>query len=175
MNRKELRAIKEAELTYEKAHRDFIYEPLTGRFFRRDTGAEIAKPQNSEYNYAEIRWAENGKLYQAHRVAWLMAKGSWPKGVVDHENNNHGDNRLSNLRDCTHAQNIANQRRKKTSKSGVKGVYWDSCRGKWHAQIVKSVGGRKSKTLGRFDTIEEAANAYAQAATEMFGEFARLS
>jgi hypothetical protein len=51
--------------------------------------------------------------------------------------------------------------------SGVKGVSFH--KGRWRARIhVDGI----SKELGGFDTIEEAAAAYAQAAVTFFGEFA---
>lgn len=175
MDKVALRKLKEAELTYEKACRDYRYNPDTGEFFKRDSGVQVALPMDAEYNYAVVRWKENGKTYQANRLAWLLYHGEWPKGVVDHKDGDHGNNRIDNLRDCAHAQNIANQRRRTDNKSGVKGVYWDASRKKWHAQIVKEVGTSKSRSLGRFSTIEEAAAAYAKAANETYAEFARLA
>lgn len=175
MDRKALRALKEAELTYEKASAEFRYDPELGHIYRRSDGERIGLPSRQEYNYGSVRWPENDKIYQAHRLAWLLHYGEWPKGVVDHKDGDPGNNRIENLRDCTHAQNIANQRRRTDNKSGVKGVYWDASRKKWHAQIVKEVGTSKSRSLGRFNTIEEAAAAYAKAANDMYAEFARLA
>lgn len=91
-----------------------------------------------------------------------------PKEFVDHINGDGLDNRRINLRIATHQQNIRNQRLSKANTSGYKGVSkrnkrWGSC---------ISVDG-KTIHLGRFDTPEEAHEAYCQAARKYFGEFAR--
>lgn len=53
-----------------------------------------------------------------------------------------------------------------------KGVSWNKRREKWQADIGMS---GKRKRLGRFNTAEEAARAYDEAAKELHGEFARLN
>jgi len=74
------------------------------------------------------------------------------------------------LRRTTSALNQANRRRVR-SKSGFKGVSWDSTKRErpWRAHIT--VHG-KFTFLGAFGTPEEAARAYDAAAREQFGEFA---
>jgi hypothetical protein len=96
-----------------------------------------------------------------------------PPGVpVDHINGDGLDNRRSNLRACSTAENVRNSRKyaahRATSK--FKGVCLD--RGKYRAQIA--LPGRKLN-LGRFASEEEAARAYDAAALQHFGEFARLN
>jgi hypothetical protein len=61
---------------------------------------------------------------------------------------------------------------KKNNTSGFKGVTWDKSRSKWKAHIHIE---RKIKNLGRFDSPEEAAIAYNEAALKYFGEFAFLN
>ena len=56
----------------------------------------------------------------------------------------------------------------KANKSGVVGVNWDKSRGKWQAGI--RFKGHKYN-LGRFDSIEEAAEIRAIAEKELFGNF----
>ena len=56
----------------------------------------------------------------------------------------------------------------KANKSGIVGVNWDKARGKWQASI--RFRGHKYN-LGRFDSIEEAAEARATAEQKIFGEF----
>jgi hypothetical protein len=91
---------------------------------------------------------------------------------IDHINHNTLDNRKSNLRICTQADNCKNtsSRRGKTSK--FLGVHKHSQQNVWIAQI--KVDG-KIKHLGSFKDEEEAAKAYDKAAVEYFGEFASLN
>lgn len=91
--------------------------------------------------------------------------------IVDHINGNSLDNRRNNLRLCTHAQNIHNQRLSVANKSGFKGVGFFKKLGKWRAQIKVN---RKQLTIGYFNTPEEAHKAYCDAAKEYFGDFARF-
>lgn len=105
----------------------------------------------------------------AHRLAWLLVYGEWPDGDLDHINGERDDNRIVNLRLATRAQNNMNARRPCSNTSGYKGASF--CRGKWDARI--GIDG-KDVYLGSFDTPEEAHAAYANAASKVFGEFARL-
>jgi hypothetical protein len=95
-----------------------------------------------------------------------------PDGMqVDHINGDGLDNRRCNLRLATAQQNRFNTR----SRGGVspyKGVWLDHSTGKWRAAIKFD---RRRFGLGSFRGEEDAARAYDAAATEMFGEFARLN
>lgn len=93
---------------------------------------------------------------------------------IDHINGDGFDNRRSNLRLATTAQNAQNLRTPRDNKSGYKGVYFDKHRGRWKASI-KPPAPLRRKTLGYFDSAEDAARAYNKAAQEHFGEFAMLN
>jgi hypothetical protein len=56
-----------------------------------------------------------------------------------------------------------------SNKSGYRGVSWVSRSARWYASI--KVDGR-SKNLGYFCNVEDAALAYDEAAVKFFGEFA---
>jgi hypothetical protein len=91
---------------------------------------------------------------------------------VDHINGDKLDNRRSNLRICTRAQNAANRvRASHNNASMFKGV-GRLRSGNWRARIT--VNGQL-RNLGTFDTEIEAAIAYDRAAVQEFGEFARLN
>jgi hypothetical protein len=111
-----------------------------------------------------------GRLRQAHRIAWLYVTGRWPEFQIDHVNLIRHDNRFVNLREATPSENMANTKAHKDGLSGFKGVTWckDKCR--WQTQImVEGVTYR----LGRFDTAEEAHEVYKEAAHRLRGKFAR--
>jgi hypothetical protein len=96
---------------------------------------------------------------------------------VRHANDDPLDCRRENLVAWTVKQRTRNTRKIKAIKgvpptSRFKGVYWESYTKKWRAVI--GVDG-KTKRLGRFGDQMAAAVAYDEAATQYFGEHARLN
>jgi hypothetical protein len=92
---------------------------------------------------------------------------------IDHINPHHTlDNRRSNLRVATKAENCQNRRTRSDNKTGFKGVSFDPVLRKFKAQIM--VSGRRIY-LGWFETPERAHKAYVIAASEHHGAFARYS
>jgi hypothetical protein len=93
--------------------------------------------------------------------------------VVDHRNNTATlDNRKSNLRICTHADNMRNSKRQASNKCGLKGVRWHPGMKKWQARISVDY---KEHHLGYFDNPQDAHEAYRAAAPQYHGEFARVA
>ena len=92
--------------------------------------------------------------------------------LVDHRNCNSLDNRKSNLRFATRAENNCNRRKQKNTTSQYLGVCFDKRIKNWVGVVVHN---KKRYWLGRFDSEIEAAKAYDEAAKKHFGEFARLN
>ena len=65
------------------------------------------------------------KFWREHRLIWTLLNGDIPEGLeIDHINYNKSDNRIINLRLCTHHQNSQNKPNlKKTNSSGNRGVF----------------------------------------------------
>jgi hypothetical protein len=114
----------------------------------------------------------DGDRFQAHQLAWLLVHCEWPTGKIDHANGDPDDNRIANLRPATTAQNMQNSRRFSTNSSGLKGVSFCRQTKRWRAKIV--VNGRAIH-LGRFQSAEQAHDAYVAAARKYFGDFARAA
>ena len=99
-----------------------------------------------------LRVGYKGIRYSCHRLAWLYVYGVWPK-EIDHINHNRKDNRILNLRNISHRDNMMNASKRKDNKSGVTGVCWDKANNKWQAYII--VNG-KNINLGRFVSKSDA-------------------
>lgn len=91
--------------------------------------------------------------------------------VVDHINGDRSNNCKGNLRICRQQQNTWNSGLSQNSISRIKGVSYDPRRGKWSARIYKE----RQINLGSFESQEEAARAYDEAARMLFGEFAKTN
>jgi hypothetical protein len=106
-----------------------------------------------------------------HREVARLA-GFPPSKYIDHRDRNGMNNQRENLRPATGSQNACNQRLPRSNRSGLRGVCWGTKRKKWIASI--SVSGER-RYLGGFDSKEEAARVYDDAAVRFHGEFAQLN
>lgn len=94
-----------------------------------------------------------------------------PKGLeTDHIDGNTFDNRKSNLRICTKAENQRNAKLRKDSTTGLKGILWHRARKRWIARIRHN---GKSIHLGTFINKDDARKARHEAEKKYHGEFAR--
>lgn len=147
----------------------FASEALAAHWNARNADSEAFTCTNSGgYRIGSI----HGKLYKAHRIIWAMTTGEWPEAFIDHINHDRSDNRISNLRAATRAQNNQNIASRPGSTSAFLGVRRDRKRDKWVARIY---GGGAQRHLGLFECEIEAARAYDQAALSLYGEFANLN
>jgi hypothetical protein len=166
------RAKNKTALTVEYLRACVTYDRMTGVFTARlpsstrQEGDVLGSP--GSHGYLGIAIA--GRSYLAHRLAWFYTNGEWPE-LVDHIDRNRHNNRISNLRECSYRENAWNVTPMKGTVSGVEGVNWFKARGKWVAKIS---GGGVHRTLGYFDTIEDAARARAEAVNRERGHFLNL-
>lgn len=116
---------------------------------------------HSHGNYAETQ-IDRKQLKMANLI------NSPPDGyIVDHENGNSLDNRLSNLRIATQQNNLWNRRLYKNKKTSIyKGVHFSNNR--YKAAI-------NHKWIGAYKSEIEAAKAYDEMAKKIHGEFARTN
>ena len=160
-------------LDYNAETGDFTWrrrEEMPLKWNARFAGHKAGSMAKNGYFRVTINYVD----YFAHRLAWLYVTGSWPKEQIDHADLNQLNNRWVNLREATGAQNVCNRRLQSNNKSGFKGVCWDKRFGKWQVSI--GLNGKR-KTIGYFpeDKLDDAAAAYAKAALELHGEFARIA
>lgn len=156
-------------LTYELALYHFSYDSSTGKLTWRVPTMNRIKPGDSAQGvvsggYWRVRIG--GRSYKAHRVAWLMEKGQWPIGDIDHINGDPADNRIANLRDVSSSVNKQNMRKARAdNKTGLLGAYLHKGTGKFRAQIWLPTG--QCKSLGAFDTAQDAHEAYLRAKRDL--------
>ena len=148
----------------------FSYDPVSGLLTRRVTGKVCGTRHSKKRPYLRVK--VDGKMLYVHRVAFAMYHGYWTDRV-DHKDTGHSNNRISNLRPCTQAENGCNRDKGlPDATSKFKGVHFEKQTQKWRAQI--KVNGRKL-SLGRFSSEIEAVRAYDAAAAKHHGEFARVN
>lgn len=157
-------------LTQERVLELFAYRD--GQLVRRISVSSNARAGDvagtlNQFGYIQV--SIDKRLYQAHRVIYLMHHGYMPR-LVDHIDRNRSNNRIENLRAATHVQNGYNKSKLSSNSSGYKGVSWCKKTLRWRASI--SING-KIKFLGRYGDVKAAALAYSLAAEKHHGEFAR--
>lgn len=141
------------DLTADELRAALSYDPETGIFIwikspRRGKKAGHLRSDG----YTDIRLKD--ALFRAHRLAWLYMTGDWPATEwIDHIDRDPGNNRWVNLREATRSQNHQNQKVRKDSKIGLRGVERHCQSGGFVAKLV--VNGKKIH-LGLYRTKEEA-------------------
>ena len=164
------------DLTAEFVRSILDYNPDTGALsWKRSSdrrNSYAGKPITGVDGCGYIRVGICGHLYYAHRIIWLLMNGAWPSAQIDHVSGVRDDNSWNNLREATHTENIRNAKISTRNKSGKKGMSWHTHSNKWRVAIRLN---GKSKYLGIFSDIKDAAAVYENAAAEIFGEFWRRS
>lgn len=160
------------KVTVERLLELFTINEQTGALCRKVRAANVKAGSvagslgRNGYLYTSV----DGRLMLVHRVVYAMVNGDWPVADVDHINGERSDNRPSNLRAASRSQNMMNGSLRSDNKSGFKGVFWDSRKCKWRAE-VKADG--KRRFLGYFEVKESAAHAAANFREINHKEFAR--
>jgi hypothetical protein len=128
------------------------YNPETG-FFSKNGWAVGA------YREGYLKLYLRKTTYQAHRIAWTYVHGEWPSDdvIVDHKNCIRHDNRITNLRLVTHAENMQNKV-KPQGNNPFLGVTYNRFSKKWNATITAN--GKRIGLGSAFATPEEASEAY---------------
>lgn len=150
----------------EKLKETLSYDPSTGIFkWRISSGKVIAGAiagGSDAKGYIKIQFC--GRKFGGHQLAWLYIHGYIPS-MIDHANELPWDNRLCNLREADYSQN--NHRKSVRNPTGFRGVRFRS--GAYEANI--RINGKITK-LGKYNSPEEASEAYEKAAKEYYREYA---
>ena len=109
------------------------------------------------------------KTYKVHRLIFALHHGYFPK-IIDHIDGNPLNNKINNLREATHSQNLQNSKLRKDNKSGEKGVIWDKKYKKWRVSCVLN---KKQYHGGYYKNLTEAIESVRKLRTQLHEEFAR--
>lgn len=124
----------------------------------------------SYYAVRTVRVGQKRTVEFMHRVVATLA-GIAPHLQVDHRKHVTLDNRKSQLRGSTRAQNHMNQLVRSDSAVQLKGVgFARTMRSRPFRATIRLQG--KSQHIGYYATAEEAHEAYVKRAAELFGTFA---
>jgi len=147
----------------------YHYCPETGNLYYKVSTGRVKKGDRVGTTCLGYRVTKiNNKHYFIHKIVWALHHGYIPDNV-DHINGDKLDNRIENLRECSHQDNMRN-RKKKLGKTLSKGVY--KHHNKYKA-MIRSDG--VEHYLGLFNSEREAAQAYNTAAERLHGDFAKLN
>ena len=156
---------KKRSLNFFKGTQARSKEHACAHWNARHAGKEALIGTSLGYRWGRIL----GTPYLAHRIIWVLSVGSEPN-MIDHINGDRSDNRISNLRSVTSAQNGKNHGMNKNNSSGFKGVSWVERDQRWMAYITCD---RKRVSLGHHKCPTAAHLAYCRASFALHGEFAR--
>lgn len=149
-------------MTYEDAVEVLRYDAQTGVLERKLKSGDwrVCGHKPTSHGYGQV--GIDGKIYLAHRLAWLLTYGEWPD-VIDHLDRDRINNRISNLREVTPAENTYNHGVRRDNTSGYTGVTFHAQTSKYRAVIWLN---GKPIHLGLYSTPEEAFTAYMLAKIE---------
>jgi hypothetical protein len=95
--------------------------------------------------------------FMAHQIAWVIETGAWPLETIDHIDGDPSNNRFSNLRQATLAENQQNLKIYKNNTNGFPGIYFSKKDKLWKARV--QVRGKRM-FIGCFKNPEDAYAAY---------------
>lgn len=157
-------------LLWKKRPRHHFATPRAMKSFNAArAGSRAGAPMRNGYRVVSI----GGVKFLEHRVIFHMLVGLHDAMTVDHIDLDFSNNRITNLRCCSHAENLMNLPRRDRIAGRdhlPKHVYWSKREKKY--KVGLRARGRRVH-VGTFATLEQASAAAARARKELHGEFAR--
>ena len=93
------------DLSYDEVIRRYTYDPITGDICHRQTGRRYEARNQA----GAIQITVGTKSVPAHRLAWFLHHGEWPKGRLRHKDGNRTNNAISNLEPIEDARRMEKQ------------------------------------------------------------------
>lgn len=160
-----------AHFTFDRAHGVLRWrgDTLSTRYLNKGL---IGMPAGHVGPGGYLRVKVGGRSYLVHRLVFKLVHGRDPDGEVDHRDLDTLNNRPSNLREATSAENTWNKGNKARRTVLPKGVTFHKKSERFHARI-QAHGVRQH--LGSFADPDAAAQAYATASKAVHGGFGRTA
>jgi hypothetical protein len=130
---------------------------------------DISKVSKYQWNVSSIGRVSGCDLKDSSKRV-LLHNVIMGMKYLDHKDNNPRNNQKSNLRKCTHSQNMCNRRVQTNNQLGVKGIRFRN--GQYQARITCQ---GKGICLGSFETLMQAIKAYNTAAKKYHGNFMKAA
>jgi hypothetical protein len=124
-------------------------------------------------SFFPLKSSLNARSIRLHQIIWVFAHNGnwcWPPDELDHKDGNDANNKIVNLRKCSHRQNMTNQSMCNRNTSGYPGVYWSSKKQWWYVLVFIR---RKRIFLGRFINYDVAVAARRAGEIKYCGEYSR--
>ena len=85
------------------------YNPKLGKIVSKRTKRPLKGWANCN-KYLQVAVSINGRLVDIlySRAVWALCHKQWPENEIDHLNGDKHDNRIENLRECSHSENRFN-------------------------------------------------------------------
>ena len=157
--------------------------PLTQGYSTIVDDSDYEEMSKYKWCYAEgyavrRRWCKQEKRYYTVKMHREITNA--PKGLlVDHKDGNKLNNTRSNLRICTHTENVRNSQKPRNNTTGYKGVKHGRKRrkdGSYYEYYLAEIRVNNKLIVGNWKrTAIEAAMQYNELALKYHGEFARLN
>lgn len=147
----------------------FDYDPVKGLLIRklkmRSDAYDIISPERPDVYFL-------GRHYDYATICWIIYHKKLPREnyIIEHKDRHKSNHKIENLREATLSQNMQNVAGHGKYSKGVSCRFDGSRKKPFQTRIRISTGERI--LLGSFETEEEAAEAYRQAALKYHGEFA---
>lgn len=116
---------------FEYKNGKILWKNKTSKHANVVIGKEAGHLRSDGYKQVVI----NNKIYQTHRIIFMMFNGFMPD-KIDHKDNNPSNNLIENLREASHCQNMHNAKKRKDNSSGYKNINFHKATNSWIVRIA---------------------------------------
>ena len=125
MNKKHLTEAEQQELLL-RMKKNYTYDATTGRLTSSRYGRAVRGSKSDKRGYLIVNcWIGKKRVFvYLHHAVWAVCKGCWPKQQIDHIDLDPTNNKIENLREVSHSENMMNMVYpwKPNAKTGLPGV-----------------------------------------------------